>query len=82
MNQAYLYGYKNKLTLSATVQKAGMKETMTRKDLAAMVSAFAIRVLGVTPDAEKHGCDDFTDIKRLDGDTQLFIRLSCQLGLM
>lgn len=38
LNQAYLYGYKNKLTLADTVQKAGMKNSMTRKDLAIMVA--------------------------------------------
>jgi len=53
LNQGYLYGYKYKLTLADTIQKAGMKDTMTRKDLAVMMASYATRVLGLEPDANK-----------------------------
>ena len=47
-----------------------------------MVASYAMNVLGLTPDSTKTGCDKFTDTKTLDGDTQLYIMRSCQLGLM
>jgi hypothetical protein len=45
MDQAYLYGYNNILTLAPTVQEAGMKDTMNRKNLAIMMASYATRVL-------------------------------------
>jgi len=53
LNQAYLYGYKYKLTVSSTIQRAGMKSTMTRKDLAIMMAGYAMKVLGIEPDSSK-----------------------------
>ena len=44
-DQAYLYGYNNILTLSPTIQEAGMKNTMNRKEMAAMMSSYAMRIL-------------------------------------
>lgn len=82
LNQAYLYGYKYKLTMASTIQRAGMKATMTRKNLAIMMAWYAMRVLWLEPDSTKKWCDKFTDTKKLDGDSQLYVMWSCQLWLM
>jgi len=39
--------------MADTIQRAGMKNTMTRKDLAIMVSSYAMRQLGIEPNAAK-----------------------------
>lgn len=83
MNQAYLYAYNIGITNAATIQDANMKKTLTRKDMAKMIVPYASVILGIKPNpAIYKRCDKFTDIKKLDADTQGYIILSCQLGLM
>jgi hypothetical protein len=53
-----------------------------RKELAEMLSIYAIKVLWLRPDITKKWCDRYNDIFYVSPDTRFYIKLSCQLNLM
>jgi hypothetical protein len=63
-----------------TIQKANMEGKLIRKDMAKMISNFAINVLKRTPSTGTK-CT-FSDTKGLSEETKAYITLSCKLGLM
>ena len=57
-----------------------MNGTLLRAHMAKMVSNFAIKLGGLTPDTTKQ-CT-FNDIASQSTEMKLYIKLACQLGLM
>jgi hypothetical protein len=49
LNAAYLYAYNIGITTQSTVQQADLTGSLIRKHLAKMISNFAIKELGKTP---------------------------------
>lgn len=80
MNTAYLWAFHYGITTMPTIQQANMWSKLTRAHMAKMISVFAIRVAHLTPNTGMH-CN-FTDISTQSNELKVYIRLSCQLGLM
>lgn len=63
-----------------TIQEAKMEDTITRAEMAKMISQYMIKVLGKMPDTTK--VCTFQDIGDVANDLQFYIKLSCQLSIM
>jgi len=81
LNNAYLRAYKYNITTMPSVQRANITDSLVRKDMAKMISNFAINVLGKNVSTGSTSCS-FSDISSLSKDTQYYIVTSCRLGLM
>jgi adenylate cyclase len=80
LNNAYLWAFFNDITTMNTIQKANMEGTLIRKDMAKMISNFAVNVLKRTPSTGINCA--FSDTKGLTEEAKTYITLSCKLGLM
>jgi len=80
LNNAYLYAYNLGIVSSPTILWADMEGKLIRSHMAKMIVNYAIKVMGLKPDTTKT-CN-FSDIGNQASDLQLYIKLSCQLGLM
>lgn len=78
---AYAYAYDLGITTQASMDSARLYDSMTRAELAKMISNFAMQVAGLTPDTEA-ACS-FSDLAPVAGtDLADFAVTACQLGLM
>ena len=80
LQDAYDWAYSKSITTMSPIDNANMYGSITRAELAKMLSNWAMNVNGKTPD-ESLSCE-FTDIDSVKGDLHEFIKTSCQLGLM
>jgi thermitase len=80
LNAAYLYAYNIGITTQSTVQQADLTGSLIRKHLAKMISNFAIKELGKTPNTWL--VCTFTDMHDETTEMKLYSKLACQLGLM
>ncbi|MCX6824520.1 MAG: hypothetical protein NT085_05365 [candidate division SR1 bacterium] len=79
-NISYVWACGLGITTQPTIQQANLDSLIQRKILAKMLSQFAIKVIGKTPDTTK-SCI-FTDIGSQTQEMKNYIKLVCQLGLM
>jgi len=79
-NQGYLYACHIWITTMQTIQQADMTWFLIRSNVAKMISNYAIKVLKRTPNT--WAICSFGDIADQTSEMQLYIKLSCQLGLM
>ncbi len=77
---AYEYAYGVGITTQQTIDSANMYGNLIRSHMAKMMVNYAINILGKTPDTSLP-CN-FSDIASESEDMQIYIRQSCQLGLM
>ena len=80
INDAYLWAYGFDITTMVSIQKANIDGVLLRKDMAKMISNFAINILKKTPSTGTNCV--FSDIRGLAEETNNYITLSCKLGLM
>ena len=80
LNRAYLWAYDNGITTTQTIQKANMTWELLRSHMAKMISQFATKILGKTPDTTKT-CT-FKDMKWETSEMISYATTACQLGLM
>ena len=80
LNDAYLWAYAYNITSLPTIQEANLKGTVTRKDMAKMVSNFLVNV--VHKDISTWIICNFTDIQNLPKESQYYIMVACRFGLM
>ncbi|MCX6823003.1 MAG: right-handed parallel beta-helix repeat-containing protein [candidate division SR1 bacterium] len=80
LNNAYLWSYGYNITTMPTIQRANMNGPLLRKDMAKMISNFAINVMGKNVSTGVK-CD-FLDMKSLSKETQYYAIAACRLGLM
>lgn len=80
LQSAYRYAHSIGITTMPTIDTANMYGNLIRSHMAKMMSEYAKKVLGKTPDTSL-SCD-FTDIAGQSAELQWFIKESCQLGLM
>lgn len=80
INNAYLYAYNLGIVSSPTILWADMEGKLIRSHMAKMIVNYAIKVMWLKPDTTKT-CS-FGDIGNQASDLQVYIKLSCQLGLM
>jgi len=77
---AYNYAYGIGVTTQPTIDAANMYGSLTRVDMAKMMSNYAIEVLGKTPMTT--AMCNFTDVANQTTEMQGYITKACQLGLM
>ena len=82
LNNAFQYSYGLGIIHWCPIEYAQLDEYVLRKELAEMLSVYAIKVLWLTPDTKKKWCDTYNDISYLSADTKFYIKLSCELDLM
>jgi len=80
LNNAYLRAFDYDITTMDTIQSANIDGKLIRKDMAKMVSNFAVNVLKKVPSTGTK-CT-FSDTKGLTEEAKSFAILSCKLGLM
>ena len=79
-NNAYLWAYGFDITTQPSIQQANIDGTLTRKDMAKMITNFAVNVLKKTI-ASWTNCV-FSDIATQSKETQTYATAACRLGLM
>lgn len=78
---AYTYAYSKWITTIDSIQNAKMYWSMTRIEMAKMISVFAINVLWLKPDSRKE-CN-FSDVDNgLDASYSYWVTKACRLWLM
>lgn len=82
MVDAFQYAYWLWITTMCPIETARLDDYILRKELAKMISEFAIKVIWLYPDFSKTECDDYNDIRTESQELQFYMRLSCRLGLM
>lgn len=80
LQSAYEYAYGVGITSQQTIDSANMYGNLIRSHMAKMMVNYAINILGKTPDTSLP-CN-FSDIGGESEDMQVYIKESCQLGLM
>jgi len=77
MTDAYIWAYNLGITTISSIQEAALDKPIIRKHLAKMISEYAIKVVGLTPDNSKK-CN-FSDIAQESEEMKYYMRLSCKL---
>ncbi|MFA6256572.1 MAG: immunoglobulin-like domain-containing protein, partial [Candidatus Absconditabacterales bacterium] len=80
LNNAYLRAYGYDITTITTIQKANLKSVLVRKDMAKMISNFALNVLN--KNVSTGATCIFSDTSSLSKETQYYAMVACRLGLM
>ncbi|MCX6823257.1 MAG: hypothetical protein NTX91_04695 [candidate division SR1 bacterium] len=80
LNNSYLRAYSYRITTIPTIQGANIKGVLTRKDMAKMMSNFALNVMG--KDVSHGAACTFSDLQSLSKETQYYAMVVCRLGLM
>jgi hypothetical protein len=76
----YLFACRNDITTKNDIDVSIFNGILIRKEMAKMISNYAINVMGMTPDTSK-ACN-FNDIAAEDAEMKNYIKTACQLGLM
>ena len=79
-NDAFLHACNLGMTESTSLKNIDIKEYILRKDVAKIISLFAVKELDMQPDIERT-CR-FSDIRNESEDLQSYMELSCQLWIM
>lgn len=77
---AYTYAYYLGITTMPSAYEANLKGKLLRKDLAKMISEYALKVVHLKPD-NRLSCL-FNDIENETLETKYYTKLACKLGLM
>ena len=78
--RAYEWAYSKGVTTMPTYEAANMYNSITRAEMAKMLSVYATEILGKTADTSR-ACT-FTDVDSVKWNLHDFIIESCQLGIM
>jgi len=80
LQDAYNWAYSKGITTMDSIDNANMYGAITRAEMAKMLSVYATKVLGMTPNTT--AVCTFSDIASVQGDLNGYITESCQLGIM
>lgn len=80
IHQAYCFTYDIKATTMPTFEQARTDDGLLRKELAKMMSVFAMKIFNKSPDLSR--VCSFSDIAGTATSEQRYIKLACQLWLM
>lgn len=80
LNDAYLYAYSIGITTMDNIRKANMTGNLLRAHMAKMMTNYAIKVLKKT--INTWAACEFDDLSDQTAEIKMYIKLSCQLGLM
>lgn len=79
---AYQWAYKYGITTMNTYEKARITDSLTREEMAKMISVYAMAFLDKKPDLNKSACSQFDDLSLTTSEMQKYMVTACQLGLM
>lgn len=79
-NSAYLFACTNNITTFRAIENSMVDGMLYRRDMAKMMSNFAMNFLGKKPDMSK-SCE-FDDLANQDAEMKYYIKTACQLWLM
>lgn len=82
LEQGYMYACNLAVTTKTPIIKANVMWQLVRKDLAKMISEFAIRKMWMIPNYQKPGCDWYTDIANESAEMKFYMKTACQLEIM
>lgn len=77
---AYKYAYSLGITTMPSAYEANLKGKLVRKDLAKMISEYALKVVKLKPDNSLTCL--FNDLEEETLETKYYTKLACKLGLM
>ena len=77
LNAAYLWAYGYDITTLPTIQRANMEDPLLRRDMAKMMTNFALNVLGKKISTGTNCI--FTDISSLTKEAKYYIVSACRL---
>ncbi|MFA7298862.1 MAG: S-layer homology domain-containing protein [Candidatus Absconditabacterales bacterium] len=80
LNDAYLFAFENGITTMNTIQKADMEGELIRSHMAKIMTNYAIRILGKSPNTG--AVCEFNDISNQSSEMKFYAKLVCQLGIM
>ena len=80
LTDAYFYAYNAKITTVNDIKRVNMTGILIRAHLAKMMSEYATKVVGLTPDTTRK-CN-FSDMQNQTEEFKKYAIMSCQLGLM
>jgi hypothetical protein len=80
LNNAYLYAFGIGITTMTPIQNANIYGYLIRSHMAKMMTNYAIKELGKTPNT--WAACEFDDVANQTTELQLYIKYACQLGLM
>jgi len=80
LTDAYFYAYNIKITTISDIKRANLTWILIRSHLAKMMSEYAIKVLGLTPNTARKCV--FSDMQNQPAELKQYAIIACQLGLM
>ncbi len=82
MVQAYKFAYEHGITTKETFEESDTEELLNRKELAKILSLFAVNVMWMEPEEWKAGSESFNDTKRENSEMKWYMKSACELWLM
>lgn len=79
---AFQYAYWFGITTMCPIEDARLDWYILRKELAKMISEFAIKIVWIYPNFSKNECGFYDDLRKESDEMQFYIKLSCKLWLM
>ncbi|MBU0626719.1 hypothetical protein KKH82_04820 [Patescibacteria group bacterium] len=80
--EAFQFAYEVGITNKCPIDDARLSDNIRRKELVKMLVYFAVKVMGVMPDENKLGCDQYADLYHASNELKYYTKLGCQLELM
>lgn len=80
--EAFKYAYWLWITTMCPIENARPYGYILRKELAKMISEFAIKVVWLYPNFSKSECNLYRDISKESQELQFYMKTACQLWLM
>ena len=82
MIDAFQEAYGLGITNKCPIENARLNDFIKRKELVKMLVFFSVKVLGVTPDTTKIGCDQYADMQKASDEMKFYTKIWCQLEIM
>jgi len=82
MVRAYKFAYEHGIIAKETFEESDTEELLNRKELAKILSLFAINVMWMEPEEWKAWCESFNDISNQTAEMKWYMKTACELRLM
>ena len=75
MIDAFQEAYGLGITNKCPIENARLNDFIKRKELVKMLVFFSVKVLGVTPDTTKIGCDQYADMQKASDEMKFYTKI-------
>jgi len=75
MIDAFQEAYGLGITNKCPIENARLNDFIKRKELVKMLVFFSVKVLGVTPDTIKIGCDQYADMQKASDEMKFYTKI-------